>query len=141
MGSLGMSEESGLNKGFRFEDKRKLGREGEEKNPHSQKEPTRDEVFYESPLRKEEGGAPVSLINFLISLHASALLHLGKLPDPKTGLYTHDLLLSKQTIDILGMLEEKTRGNLTEDEASLFNHILYELRLEFVKTTKTPKGS
>lgn len=137
-----MSEEGGPNKGFRFEDKRKLGREGEEEGYHRAQEARREDTNRKSPaMEGESSQAPASLVNLLISLHASTLLNLGKLPDPKTGLYGKDLSLAKQTIDILEMLEEKTKGNLTEDEASLFKHILYELRLEFVKATKTSQGS
>ena len=114
-------------KGFRIEDKRKLGREGEGKAGPG--------------LEGGAEGTSVSFVGFLLSLHASALLHLGKLADPRTGLYAQDLLLAKQTIDILGMIQEKTQGNLAEDEAALLNHILYELRLEFVKTKNPPKES
>ena len=121
-------------KGFRIEDKRKLGREGEGKADRVE----------EQAGTGLEGGAEdtsVSFVGFLLSLHASALLHLGKLADPRTGLYAQDLLLAKQTIDVLGMIQEKTQGNLAEDESALLNHILYELRLEFVKTKNPPKES
>ena len=121
-------------KGFRIEDKRKLGREGEGKAD-------RVEEQAGSGLKGSLEDTSVSFVGFLLSLHASALLHLGKLADPRTGLYAQDLLLAKQTIDILGMIQEKTQGNLAEDEAALLNHILYELRLEFVKTKNPPKES
>jgi len=121
-------------KGFRIEDKRKLGREGEGKTD-------RVEEQAGSGLKGSLEDTSVSFVGFLLSLHASALLHLGKLADPRTGLYAQDLLLAKQTIDILGMIQEKTQGNLAEDESALLNHILYELRLEFVKTKNPPKES
>jgi hypothetical protein len=121
-------------KGFRIEDKRKLGREGEGKTD-------RVEEQAGSGLKGSVEDTSVSFVGFLLSLHASALLHLGKLADPRTGLYAQDLLLAKQTIDILGMIQEKTQGNLAEDESALLNHILYELRLEFVKAKNPPKES
>ncbi len=121
-------------KGFRIEDKRKLGREGEGKAD-------RVEEQVGPGLKGSVEDASVSFVGFLLSLHASALLHLGKLADPRTGLYAQDLLLAKQTIDILGMIQEKTQGNLAEDESALLNHILYELRLEFVKAKNPPKES
>ena len=121
-------------KGFRIEDKRKLGREGEGKAD-------RVEEPAGSGLKGSVEDTSVSFVGFLLSLHASALLHLGKLADPRTGLYAQDLLLAKQTIDILGMIQEKTQGNLAEDESALLNHILYELRLEFVKAKNPPKES
>ena len=121
-------------KGFRIEDKRKLGREGEGKTD-------RVEEQAGSGLKGSLEDTSVSFVGFLLSLHASALLHLGKLADPRTGLYAQDLPLAKQTIDILGMIQEKTQGNLAEDESALLNHILYELRLEFVKAKNPPKES
>lgn len=125
-------------KGFRIEDKRKLGREGE---GDAASKADRVEEQAGPGLDRGAEGTPVSFVGFLLSLHASALLHLGKLADPRTGLYAQDLLLAKQTIDILGMIQEKTQGNLAEDEAALLNHVLYELRLEFVKTKNLPKES
>jgi hypothetical protein len=125
-------------KGFRIEDKRKLGREAEQAGA------SKADRVEEQAGPASEGGADdtsVSFVGFLLSLHASALLHLGKLADPRTGLYAQDLLLAKQTIDILGIIQEKTQGNLAEDESALLNHILYELRLEFVKTKTPPKES
>lgn len=125
-------------KGFRIEDKRKLGREAEEAGA------SKADRVEEQAGPASEGGAEdasVSFVGFLLSLHASALLHLGKLADPRTGLYAQDLLLAKHTIDILGIIQEKTQGNLAEDESALLNHILYELRLEFVKTKNPPKES
>jgi len=69
----------------------------------------------------------------VFSLNSSALVHLGVLEDPATGKPSKDLPLAKQTIDIIGMLEKKTRGNLTNDEARLLENILHELRLMYVK--------
>lgn len=84
-----------------------------------------------------EGGTMLPKIDFttfVMSLNASALLHLGVVADPATGAKHRNLPLAKQTIDILGMLEEKTKGNLTEDEARLLGNLLHDLRMRFVKT-------
>jgi hypothetical protein len=75
----------------------------------------------------------INFSTFIFSLNSSALLHLGVIEDPNTGQKTKDLPLAKQTIDILGMLEEKTKGNLTEDEAGILKNFLYELRMLYVK--------
>jgi hypothetical protein len=73
----------------------------------------------------------------VISLGHSALFHLGLVPDPQTGeRATRDLALARQTIDTVEMLEEKTRGNLTPDEARLLENLLYDLRLRFVEAAK-----
>lgn len=69
---------------------------------------------------------------FLLSLGSSALVHLGELEHPDHSGTSRNLPLAKQTLDILGMLEEKTRGNLTADEHRLLEQLLYELRLKYV---------
>ena len=75
----------------------------------------------------------INFPTFIFSLNSSALVHLGVIEDPATGESGKNLPMAKQTIDILGMIEEKTRGNLTSDEASMLKHILYELRMIYVK--------
>jgi hypothetical protein len=72
-----------------------------------------------------------------ISLGHSALFHLGLVADPATGKQgTRDLALARQSIDILEMLEGKTKGNLTADEARLLEDLLYDLRMRFVEASK-----
>lgn len=73
---------------------------------------------------------------FVVSLNASALMHLGLMEDPVQGQMVKNLELGKQTIDILVMLEEKTRGNLTSDEEKLLQTILYDLRINYVKQSR-----
>ena len=75
----------------------------------------------------------INFATFIFSLNSSVLVHLGIIDDPASGKKVKNLALAKQTIDILGMLEEKTRGNLTEDEKSMLKHILYDLRMIYVK--------
>lgn len=77
----------------------------------------------------------VDFSTFVLSINSSALVQLGLIEDPSTGQKTKNIALAKQTIDILGMLEEKTSGNLTEDEANILKNILYELRMLYVKET------
>ncbi len=75
----------------------------------------------------------INFATFIFSLHSSVLLNLGLIGDPATGKKTRNLLAAKQTIDILGMLEEKTRGNLTTEEQGMLKDILYDLRLAYVR--------
>jgi len=72
----------------------------------------------------------INFSTFIMSLNASALVSLGVIEDPAKN---KNLPLSKQTIDILIMLEEKTRGNLSIEEEQMLQGILYELRILFVK--------
>lgn len=81
---------------------------------------------------------PVDFSSFLLSLATSALYHLGLVADPSTGQPgTQDLPLARQTIDTLAMLDEKTRGNLTDEEKRLLESLLAELRLRFVEAGRS----
>jgi hypothetical protein len=76
------------------------------------------------------------LFSFLVmSYRTSALMQMGQLKDPTTQKVEKNLENAKLSIDILGMLQQKTKNNLTKDEADLLDNILRELRLAFVKET------
>src|SRR5262245_39305613 len=79
----------------------------------------------------------VDFHTFVLSLGSSALLHLGELEHPDLHAPQIDLPLAKHTIDILVMLEEKTRGNLTPAEEKLIGSLLYDLRLRYVEAQKS----
>jgi hypothetical protein len=68
-------------------------------------------------------------------MNSSVLVQLGLIDDPASGQKTKNLPLAKQTIDLLAMLEKKTKGNLTDDEEKILTNILYELRMLYVKAT------
>jgi len=87
----------------------------------------------ETSSNKENDMPAINFSTFIFSLNSSALVHLGAIADPTTGNINQELTIAKQTIDILAMLEEKTRGNLTDDEAKLLGHILHDLRIKFVQ--------
>ena len=78
----------------------------------------------------------ISFTQFVISLASSAAIHFGDFPDPATG-KPADLNLegASQMIEILALLEEKTRGNLTAEERQVLEQVLYELRLRFVEAS------
>jgi hypothetical protein len=80
----------------------------------------------------------VDFATFVLSLGTSALYHLGVVAHPETGrkLETPELVLARNTIDTLEMLEEKTRGNLDGQESELVESLLYELRMRFVEAEK-----
>lgn len=78
---------------------------------------------------------PVSFASFLVSLGSSALVHLGEVPDPQTGSAQRDLLLARHTIDVLGLLKDKTQGNLEDDEAKLLDALLFDLRTKFLEAS------
>ncbi len=70
---------------------------------------------------------------FILSLSTSALVQLAELPDPITNKKQMNLSLARQTISVIELLKEKTKGNLTADEDSLIETVLYDLRLKYVK--------
>ncbi len=82
----------------------------------------------------EKGPLPeVNMITFIMSLSSSAMVNLGEVPDPLTGETKVDLELARHTIDVLGMLEEKTRGNLTKEEEEFLKNVLFELRMKYIQ--------
>jgi hypothetical protein len=116
-----MSSEQGGERGFIVVDKRGGEAEPAKGSPGAAREETRS-------LPKPDFAALV------ISLGHSALYHLGLVPDPQTGQKAPlDRALARQTIDTIEMLAEKTRGNLTDDEAQLIRDLLYDLRARFVE--------
>lgn len=82
---------------------------------------------------------PVSFSSFVVSLASSAMVNLGEIPDPVTNKAAESLPIARQTIDLLGILEEKTKGNLDEEEARLLESVLYDLRLRFVQKREARK--
>lgn len=75
----------------------------------------------------------IDFSSFILSLYSSGLVHLGKVEDPSTGEKKTDLALARHTIDMIAMLQEKTKGNLTRDEENLLKSLLSEIRLAFVE--------
>jgi uncharacterized protein DUF1844 len=77
--------------------------------------------------------ADISFTQFVISLASSAAIHFGDMPDPSgTKVSEPNLEGARQMIDILSLLEEKTKGNLTLEERQVLESVLYELRMRFV---------
>jgi len=134
-----MSEEE---KGFVIRDKRQFTAEGESKpatevSEEEKKGGEKTEEREGSALTDE--GMPLPEINFssfVLSMSSSVLLHFGQIPDPITNTKERNLPMAKQTIDILGVLQEKTKGNLSKDEEQLVDHLLHDLRLKYVEESK-----
>jgi Domain of unknown function (DUF1844) len=85
----------------------------------------------------EEALPTVDFTTFILSLSHSALMHLGEAPHPEDDSVVTNLMLARQTIDLIAMLEEKTKGNLTGEEERMVGQILYDLRIRFVQASKT----
>lgn len=138
-------------RGFKVEDRRRFSAEGELKPEHQGQEaapepepepPPAQGSGFEARRAQEAAaghGAALPEINFaafVMSLSTQALVHLGEIPDPVTSRPERDLPAAQHLIDILGMLQEKTRGNLAHDEESLLRSILFDLRMKYVETAR-----
>ena len=86
--------------------------------------------------KKETEPFQIDFSAFIMSLTSSAFYHLGDMPDPSTGKTETNLPAVQQTIDMLIMLREKTKGNLKEDEIKLIEQLIYELQVKYVAKTK-----
>lgn len=82
-------------------------------------------------------GEELTFSAFVLGLASSALIHLGVHQHPETGQIQANLTLARQSIDVLALLREKTRGNLSAEEEQLFNSILVDLRLRFVEKSSS----
>lgn len=140
-------------KGFVVRDRRRFtedgaAREGDEAPPHGAATAAAD-ALRGGPRGPDPESAPrpvnappeprkIDFVSFVFSLGSTALIHLGEAPDPTTGQHAKELPLAAETIDLLSLLQEKTRGNLTPEEDRFLGALLYDLRLRYVEAAKTP---
>lgn len=129
-------------KGFVIKDKRLFTAEGEaNRDPGARQEEEKSGDTAGKGKPEGQKSKPVTLPEvdfaaFVLSLSSSALLHFGDFPDPVSGKRERNLDMAKQTIDILGVLREKTRGNLSKDEEQLMDSLLHDLRIKYVEERK-----
>ena len=134
-----MAEEE---KGFILKDRRSFDEKGDLKDETEKKEEEKTVPKKEEAAGKPEEEtqrAPLPEVNFnslIFSLSSSALFHLGEIADPQTGKKNQDLPIAKHTIDTIGMLKDKTKGNLDDEEEKFLEGILTDLRWRYVKATK-----
>jgi hypothetical protein len=122
-------------KGYTFTDKRGIDKEETQEGKESK------EFNPETPESNDQMG-PAQAIDFttlIMSLASSALVSMGRVPDPETGEVLKNIVFAKQNIDIIHLLQEKTRGNLSADEDHLIEQILYELRMSYISALKDEK--
>ena len=103
----------------------------EEKEVKEQEKEDSEEEAAEQPIELP----PVSFENFIFELYNTALMHLG-FRDPETGNLIQTLPFARHTIDTLGMIQEKTKGNLTVPESNLLENLLYKLRMDYLRAVK-----
>jgi hypothetical protein len=84
------------------------------------------------------GSAEVTFVGFVLSLAHTAAFHFGDVSDPISGQAGQvNLAAAQQIIDILTLLEQKTRGNLTAEERQLLEQIVYELQMRYIEAART----
>ncbi len=94
-------------------------------------------VHIPSPNDPDELDMPADFGSFVVSLGTNCMINLGRIEHPDTGQVTRDLVSAKHTIEILEMLQDKTRGNLETEEEKLLDSLLYDLRMAFVQEKRT----
>mgnify|MGYP000977400659 CR=1 FL=1 len=122
---------------FEVKDRRRLSPDGE-KAEETTRDATAGAGGQEDAKRcdRQPPLPQVDFSTFVLSLGTSALMNMGELLDPQTGENCWNLPLAKQTVDILAMLQAKTKGNLAPDEDSLLTNLLYELRMKYVAAVR-----
>lgn len=131
-------------KGYKVTDRRAFTPEGELREPTAEPAAEDSKAGQEQPEAAEprpepqQPGGPLPELDFttfVLSLASSAMFQMGAAAvegrPPEI-----DLPMARQTIDIIGMLQQKTKGNLTGEEERLLDHVLYDLRIQFVAATK-----
>jgi hypothetical protein len=145
--------------GFTVKDKRHFSPEGEplsDQEETGQPEQAAAQAEPEAPAEPAEAGTadqagpearggrhglpPVDFSGFILSLSHAALMHMGQAPDPQTGQAVLNLDLARHTIDTIAMLQDKTKGNLDQDEQRLMDNALSQLRMIFVQAAGEAKG-
>lgn len=131
------------NKGFTVQDKRRFSPDtGEARRDIPEESHTvrpAEQSAQAAEKARDTDKEPLPEINFstfVISLSTQALMHLGEIGNPLSGKVETDVPVAKQMIDILGMLKDKTRGNLNASEDRLMEDILFDLRMKYVEAVK-----
>ena len=141
-------EEEKQEKAFSFVDKRRRQEEepaqetsgkaelADAKSTLSSQASSEDAEEQELDEKGQLKAPPIDFSTFMLSLASNAVYCMGGFQDPVSGKTSINLEQAKQTIDIISLIEEKTRGNLSADEANLIKHLLYDLRMKYVEALK-----
>jgi hypothetical protein len=132
--------------GFRVTDKRGFRDDDNVRAPETN-EKSGDQPVKETSSTMEDKSAQqeppprlaIDFPSYLLSYYTQGLVLLGEVPNPYTNKKEEDVEAARHTIEILTMLEEKTKGNLSKDEQQLLENVLYELRIKFMAKTSRIK--
>jgi hypothetical protein len=137
-------QENDEGRGFRVKDRRRFAESGEarpdvpdEPAPSPSSEPADAPTHAEPGAGDADAGQPpVTFSTFVLGLSTQALMLLGEIQDPGSGI-GRDLGGAKHVIDILGILRDKTRNNLEQSEEAMLDSILYDLRMRYVELVRS----
>jgi len=139
-------EEQEEQEGFRVTDKRSFQEDGETRTPNETagagEEPAgspADDAPKSAPDQDAQEQPSIDFPSYLLSYYTQGLVLLGEVPNPYTNKKEEDTEAARHTIDILTLLQEKTKGNLSEDEQKLLDNVLYELRMKYMAKTNRIK--
>lgn len=135
-------------RGFKVEDRRRFSESGEPRPTapetgvatgaaRPQTAASATATAAEEATRRDVPPLDLNFSTFVISLSTQALAHLGEIPSPIDNRVAVDLGAARQVIDILGILKDKTKGNLDQSELTLLDSMLYDLRLKYVERARS----
>jgi hypothetical protein len=129
---------------FRVTDKRGFQEDGEARTPEAAaQEDSAKTAAPGAEGKSAEPGAsprpPIDFPSYILSYYTQGLVLLGEVPNPYTNKKEEDVEAAQHTVDILSMLQQKTKGNLSKDEEQLLDTVLYELRMKFMAKTNRIK--
>jgi hypothetical protein len=140
MGAVMVKEQE--EQGFRVTDKRGFSEDGgaraSDAAPENEKPKTADSGP-EGSSAETPPGPPIDFPSYILSYFTQGSVFLGEVPNPYTQKKEENVEAARHTIDILSMLQEKTKGNLSKNEEQLLDSVLYELRMKFMAKTNRIK--
>jgi hypothetical protein len=136
-----MSNEEEQDQDFKVTDKRLFSEDGQPRENVAEQTQNRREP--EKATASQQGGTPftepppgtgarIDFPSYILSYYTQSLVLLGEVPNPYTNKKEEDLESARHTVDILGMLQEKTKGNLSSEENQLLESVLYEVRMKYM---------
>ena len=127
-------------KTFIVKDKRRFNSEGDEQSVSEKVADTNaqtNNANLSASIKKDDkisaDSEAITFPSFLMSLAMQALMQLGEIPAPQGTNIPKDKIAAKQTIDVIAMLKEKTKGNLDKDEEKMIEEVLHNLRISFLR--------
>lgn len=145
-------EEEEKERGFRVKDRRRFSpTTGEPRTTESSEQPVEPALSEEPEAsrssRAEAAHAAVasptalSFSSFILGLSTQALIYMGEVPPAPGQPVQTDLSAAQQMIDMLALLQQKTKGNLDKDEEAMLEHVLFDLRMRYVDLVKRGRES